>query len=126
MIDKKENRMRVLFAAMIAMMPSFAVADDVADAHKRALTGRNAYWNCVAREYPRDSNRGLSGQDFASLVATVCASERQNFRVGLVDYLAMQFPDVDASAHMTTANDAIALAQKDVVTAFVRRRERPR
>ena len=34
----------------------------------------------------------------------------------------MQFPDADAGAHMTTANDAIALAQKDIVTAFIRRK----
>ena len=36
----------------------------------------------------------------------------------------MQFPDVDAGAHMTTANNAIALAQKDIVTAFIRHRAR--
>jgi hypothetical protein len=35
----------------------------------------------------------------------------------------MQFPGVDAGDHMTTANNAIALAQKDIVTAFVRHRE---
>jgi hypothetical protein len=66
----------------------------------------------------------MSGQDFASLIATVCGSERQNFRVGLLGYLAVQFPGVDAGDHMTTANTAIALAQKDVVTAFSRRQER--
>jgi len=32
----------------------------------------------------------------------------------------MQFPDTDAGAHLTTANKAIELAQKDIVTAFVR------
>jgi hypothetical protein len=36
-----------------------------------------------------------------------------------VDYLSMQFPDTDA-AHMTTANKAIELAQRDIVTALVR------
>ena len=40
----------------------------------------------------------------------------------LVDYLSMQFPNVDAGAHMTTANDAIALAQKDIVTTFIKRK----
>ena len=118
--------MRVLMAAMIAVIPTVAIAGEVKDAHKRAVTGRDAYWNCLAREYPRDSNRGLSGPDFASVVASVCASERQNFRVGLVDYLAMQSSDVDVGAHMTTANNAIALAQKDIVTAFIRRQERPK
>lgn len=37
----------------------------------------------------------------------------------LVDYLGLQMPDADAGAHMTTANNAIAVAQKDVVTAFI-------
>ena len=39
--------------------------------------------------------------------------------MSLVDYLSQQFPNVDSGAHMTTANNAIAAAQKDVVTAFV-------
>ena len=53
--------------------------------------------------------------------AGACASERQNFRVALVDYLGMQ-PGKDPDANMTTANNAIALAQKDIVTAFARRK----
>lgn len=119
--------MRVLMAAMmIAVMPSVTMAGEFEDAQKRAVTGRDAYWKCLAREYPRDSNKGLSGPDFASVVASACASERQNFRVGLVDYLAMRAADVDVGAHMTTANNAIALAQKDIVTAFIRRQERPK
>jgi hypothetical protein len=31
-------------------------------------------------------------------------------------------PDADAGAHMTIANNAIASAQKDIVTAFIRHR----
>jgi hypothetical protein len=116
----KENGMRIVVAAVLAMTTSVAVADDIDDAHRQAVAGRDSYWNCLAREYPRDDNKSLSGQDFTRHIASVCASERQNFRVMLVDYLSMQFPDVDAGAHMTTANNAIALAQKDIVTAFVR------
>lgn len=112
--------MRIVVAAVLAMTTSVAVADDIDDAHRQAVAGRDSYWNCLAREYPRDDNKSLSGQDFTRHIASVCASERQNFRVMLVDYLSMQFPDVDAGAHMTTANNAIALAQKDIVTAFVR------
>ena len=89
-------------------------------AHRDAVVGRDSYWNCLAQEYNRDSNKAMSGQDFTSLIATVCPSERQNFRVTLVDYLSTQFPDVDAVAHMTTANSAIAAAQKDIVTAFIK------
>jgi hypothetical protein len=126
MIAKKEKTMRVLMAVAFAMVTSAAMADDIENAHKQTLAGRDSYWNCLAEEYTGDSNKTLSGQDFASLIANACASERQNFRVMLVDYLSLQSPDVDAGARMTTANNAIALAQKDIVTAFVRRRSAPK
>ena len=113
-----------LAAAVVAMMISEAVSGEIEDAHRQALAGRDTYWNCLAQEYSRDSNRNLSDQDFTRHIAGVCASERQNFRVMLVEYLTMQFPDADAGAHMTTANNAIALAQQDIVTAFVRHKAR--
>jgi len=111
--------MRALIVAMVAMMTSAAMADDIADARRQAVGGRDSYWNCLSREYTRDGNRNLSGQDFTSLVASACSSERQNFRVALVDYLSMQFSGADAADPMTTANNAIALAQKEIVTAFI-------
>ena len=113
--------MRTIIAAVVAMATSAAMADDVEDAHRKALAGRDSYWNCLAQEYARDNNT-MSGKDFTLHIASVCPSERQNFRVTLVDYLSMQFPNVDAGAHMTTANDAIALAQKDIVTTFIKRK----
>ena len=118
--------MRVLVAAALAMMTSAAMADDIADAHRQAVAGRDFYWNCLSREYTRDGNRNLSGQDFTSLVASACSSERQNFRVTLVDYLSMQFRSADAGDPMTTANNAIALAQKEIVTAFIAHKQPPR
>jgi hypothetical protein len=114
--------MRMLAVAVLLLLPSAAMADEVDDAHKLAVTGRDAYWNCLAREYPRDSNKTMSDQEFTSLIATVCPSERQNFRVSLIDFLSQQFPKQDADARLSTANRAIELAQKDIVTAFVRRR----
>ncbi len=112
--------MRAIILAILAMTASLAMADDIQDAHRDAVVGRDSYWNCLAQEYSKDGNKGLSGQDFTSLIASACPSERQNFRVTLVDYLSMQFPDVDAGAHMTTANNAIASAQQDIVTAFIK------
>jgi hypothetical protein len=114
--------MRILIAAILATTASAAVADDLEVAHKEAIASRDSYWNCLAQEYSRDSNRSLSDRDFTLHVANACPSERQNLRVMLVEYLTLQFPDADAGAHMTTANNAIALAQKDIVTAFVRHR----
>jgi hypothetical protein len=111
--------MRPIIVAVLAITSSCAWAGEVDDAHRQAVSGRDSYWNCLAREYQKDGNKSLSGQDFTSLIAGACPSERQNFRVSLVDFLSQQFPNVDAGAHMTTANNAIAAAQKDVVTAFV-------
>jgi hypothetical protein len=110
----------VVAAAALAITASLAMADDVEDAHRQAISGRDSYWNCLAREYQQDGNKGMSGPDFTQHISRVCPSERQNFRVMLVDYLTMRFPGAEAGAHMTTANNAIGLAQKDIVTAFVR------
>jgi hypothetical protein len=115
--------MRVMIAAVLAMTTSVAIADDIDDAHRQALAGRDSYWNCLAQEYTRDSSRSLSGPDFTLHIAGACPSERQNFRVALVGYLTMQFPGVDAGDHMTTANKAIALAEQDIVTTFIKRKQ---
>jgi hypothetical protein len=113
--------MRILVAALAVMTTFPALADEVGEARRLAVSSRDDYWNCLAREYPRDSNKNLPELEFAALIAAACASERQSFRVALVDYLGMQ-PDNDAGANMATANNAIALAQKDIVTAFTRRK----
>jgi hypothetical protein len=120
--NKNGAKMRILIAALVVMITCPALADEVDDARRLAVSGRDAYWNCLAREYPRESNRNMPEQDFGALIATACASERQNFRVALVGYLGIQFPDKDADANLTTANSAIAFAQKDIVTAFARRK----
>ena len=89
--------MRMVIAAVAAMIISAAIADELGDARRLAVAGRDSYWKCLAREYSRDSNnKSMSGQDFASHLASVCASERQNFRVALMDYLSMQSPGPDA------------------------------
>jgi hypothetical protein len=122
MVGKGEHMRIVAMAAALAMTASGALADELDDAHKLAVQGRDSYWNCLAQEYSPDNLMHMSERDFTRDVASACASERQNFRVTLVDYLSIQFPDTGASAHMTTANKAIELAQKDIVTAFVRRK----
>ncbi|MGY3367322.1 hypothetical protein ACVWZL_004447 [Bradyrhizobium sp. GM2.4] len=40
--------------------------------------------------------------------------------MALLDYLTAQYPDIDAGAHLATANRAVEAAQKDIVTAFVK------
>jgi hypothetical protein len=123
MRQKKENKMRMLMVAALMLSATGAIAEEVDDAHRQAITGRDTYWNCLAQEYSQDSNKNMSGSDFTRHIADVCPSERQNFRVSLVDYLSQQFPNVDAGDHMTTANKAIETAQKDVVTAFIRHKQ---
>jgi hypothetical protein len=116
--------MRII-ALAVAFTASSALADEVEDAHRQALLGRDSYWNCLAREYSPEHIRAMSTQDFTADIAAACPSERQNFRVTLLDYLSMQYPDAESGAHLSTANRAIELAQKDIVTAFVRRKAAP-
>ena len=116
--------MRMLMLGMaLVMMTSAAMADDDAKgAQKLATQGRDDYWHCLAREYSRDSNQGLSEQEFGRSVAGACPSERQYYRVALLDYLTTQYPNIDSGAHLVTANRAVESAQKDIVTAFVKHR----
>lgn len=114
--------MRIIIALALTLVASGALADELGDAHKLALQGRDSYWNCLAREYQNGGTKSMSAQDFTADIASVCPSERQNFRVTLIGYLSMQFPDAEAGANLTTANRAIELAQKDIVTAFVHRK----
>jgi hypothetical protein len=37
-----------------------------------------------------------------------------------MDYLSLQNPNAEADAHLSTANRAIELAQKDIITAFIK------
>ncbi|RTE89376.1 hypothetical protein [Bradyrhizobium sp. LVM 105] len=121
-------RMLMLGAALgmmtsAAMMSSVMADDDGAKgAQKLAQQGRDDYWHCLAREYSRDSNQGMTEQDFSRSVAGACRSERQYYRVALLDYLTTQYPEIDAGAHLATANRAVESAQKDIVTAFVKHR----
>ena len=123
-MTKTENGMRMMLAAALAMTASGALsgalADEIDDAHRLALQGRDSYWNCLAREYSSEATKGMSAQAFTADIASVCSSERQNFRVALIDYLSLQDPNADSGDHLSTANHAIELAQKDIVTAFVK------
>jgi hypothetical protein len=122
--------MRMLLVGIVLVMmtsaaiTSSAVADDddAKSAQKLAQQGRDDYWHCLAREYSRESNQDLSEQDFGRSVAGACPSERQYYRVTLLDYLTTQYPGIDAGAHLATANRAVEAAQKDIVTAFVKHR----
>jgi hypothetical protein len=114
--------MRTIIALALTFAASSALADEIGDAHKLALQGRDSYWNCLAREYQNEGTKTMSALDFTADIASVCPSERQNFRVTLIDYLSMQNPDAESGANLTTANRAIELAQKDIVTAFVHRK----
>src|SRR6478735_8777586 len=115
-------RMLMVGAALVMMTAAAMADDDDANAQKQAMRGWDDYWHCLAREYSRDSNQGLSEQDFTRSVAGACPSERQYYRVALLDYLTTQYPNIDQGAHLATANRAVESAQKDIVTAFVKHR----
>ncbi len=106
-------------AVLIAVSGAACAGEEIDDAHRQAVQGRNSYWNCLAREYQRPDAGKMSSQEFSADIAGACPSERQNFRVTLLSYLAMQLPGAEEGAHLSTVNKAIELAQKDVITAFV-------
>ena len=112
--------MRVMIAALLTLSAAQALADEVDDAHRQALRGRDDYWNCLAREYQRDDAKTMSAEDFTADITSACPSERQNFRVALLDYLDQKYPGAADGEHLTTANRAIELAQQDIIIAFVR------
>lgn len=112
--------MRMMVATALVLTASRALADEMGDAHRLALQGRDSYWNCLAREYSREGTKGMSAKDFTADIQSVCPSERQSFRVALIDYLSMQDPDADSGSHLSTANRAIELAQQDIITAFIK------
>lgn len=112
--------MRMILAAALVVTATGAPADELDDAHRLALQGRDSYWNCLAREYSREGTRGMSAQDFTADIAAACPSERQNFRVALLEYLSQQDPNAESGAHLSTVNRAIALAQQDIITAFAK------
>jgi len=117
--------MRMLAAVALALgsVSSATLAGEIEDTYRQALQGRNSYWDCLAREYTQDRLKTMSSQDFTANIAGACPSERQNFRVTLLDYFSMR--STDADANLDAANRAIELAQKDIVTAFVRRKAAP-
>jgi hypothetical protein len=114
--------MRMILASALALVATSAWADEIDDAHRLALQGRDSYWNCLAREYQSNGTKGMSAKDFTADIQAICPSERQNFRVSLIDYLSMQYPNAESGSHLSTANRAIELAQKDIITAFVKRK----
>src|ERR1700759_5877704 len=87
LLHKLEIRMRTIIALALTLAASGAFADELGDAHKLALQGRDSYWNCLAREYQNDGTKSMSGQGFTADISSVCPSERQNFRGTLLDYL---------------------------------------
>jgi hypothetical protein len=114
--------MRMVFGAALAIVATAALADEIGDAHRLALQGRDSYWNCLAREYENDGAKSMSTQAFTADIQSICPSERQNFSVTLIDYLSLQDPNAEAGSHLSTANRAIELAQKDIINAFVKRK----
>ena len=46
--------MRMLMVAALMLSATGAIAEEVDDAHRQAITGRDTYWNCLAQEYSQN------------------------------------------------------------------------
>ena len=62
-------RMLMVGAALVMMTSAAMADDDDANAQQQAMRGGDDYWHCLAREYSRDTNQGMSQQDFGRSVA---------------------------------------------------------
>ena len=78
--------MRMIIAAILAMTVSAAVADELDDAHRLAISGRDSYWNCLAREYSQDGNKSLSEQDFTRRVRSMSGVTERDWYTWHHDY----------------------------------------
>ena len=67
--------MQALMVVVSAMTASAALADEIDDAHRLAVSGREPYWNCLADQYSSNRSKGMSGADFTALIASACPSE---------------------------------------------------
>ena len=113
----------LIFAIASLALSAFTPADEE-KAHQLAHHFKELYWQCLAAETQRMLPRNMSAEDFSLLIKAACPTEAQNFRVALVDYLALKFPDIAASIHLSQADYAISAAQADVVKAFIELKNR--
>jgi hypothetical protein len=60
---------------------------------------KEAYWVCLSSETQRMLGTAIVAQDFKLYLMGSCLAEKQSFRVPLVDYMAMIYPELPASQH---------------------------
>ena len=92
------------------------------------LSARDAYWDCIGKEGAHIlQTTSMAPTDFALYLGGVCPNEAQQFTVAMVDFLAVKYPDIPTGTHMTSAKNAIELAQKNLVTEYIKlRSEQPK
>lgn len=115
-----------LLAGYLCAGPAFAESgfsdEQKENSHKYAISGRDAYWQCLAEESVKAIAAAITAQDFKLLIEGSCAGQRQQFRVQMADYMGMMYPDVPVQTNLTAADNAIALAQADAVNFFIKHR----
>jgi hypothetical protein len=78
---------------------------------------KEAYWNCLANKAVQVLPRRMARPDFMIFIRGACPDEKTHFRTALTRHLGLEFPN--APAHLTAADDAIALAVQDAASAYV-------
>jgi len=114
-------RRHLITLACVLAVASNAYADEEA-ARRAAHAFKEQYWECLASTAVQALPKKFSGQDFAYYVKGSCPDEAQNFRVAVVDYLALKFPNIDACTHLASANMVISAAQDDIVKFYIEQR----
>lgn len=116
-----------LMAATVLLICSASVAqtysaEDVEKAHEAATLYKQKYWDCLAGQQQQMLGTNITLSDFKVYLQGTCLTEKQNFRVPFVDYLAMKFPEMGVQDHMSQFDYVAQAAIDYTVTGFVQAR----
>ena len=117
-------RRAVCLASVASILVGFTAADEE-KARQGAHQLKAIYWQCLADVTQRQLTRAMSTEDFSIFIKGVCLAEEQNFRVAVVDYLAMKFPEISTGTHLAEADRLVSLAQADVVSTYIDLKSKP-
>jgi hypothetical protein len=81
---------------------------------------KQKYWGCLTKEASEMLKSNVSVADFKEYLPGTCQTEKQDFRVPFIDYLAMVYPEIAAKEHFAQF-DYVAQAAIDVaVSSYVK------
>jgi len=112
-------RIPISTAAGLCLLLAPSYAADAEAARLATHRFKDAYWNCLAQEAVKALPRKMAGSDFVIFIKGRCLDEVKQFRIALVDYLAIKHPDVQMPTHLMAADQTIQAALADISSTYV-------